>query len=405
MTDARTRSVMRALTKDGGEARFVGGAVRNALLGVPVTDVDIATPLLPEDVMRRLKAAGLGAVPTGIEHGTVTAIAERTPYEVTTLRRDVATDGRRAVVAFKTDWKEDAARRDFTMNALYADEGGEVFDYFGGIADLRTRKVRFVGDPKTRIREDYLRILRLFRFHAWYGAGEIDGDALAAAASEKSGIQSLSGERLQKELLRLLEAEDPVPAVNAMQREEILQEIIAASMTGYLQSLVTIQRKHGFPTEPLLRLAALVMVQKETELILPATHSLSARLRLSNVDSKRLVGALELERQLKPYTDLILARRLIYNWSSMGFRDAVMLRWAKEPDRDQWAQVELFSRSWQPPKFPLSGDDIKAMNITEGPRVGALLNQLEQEWIAADFAPNREHLLARLKEAAKSHSS
>src|SRR5262249_15485244 len=162
---------------------------------------------------------GLGAVPTGIEHGTVTAIADHTPFEVTTLRRDVSTDGRRAVVAFTADWREDAARRDFTMNALYTDETGLVFDYFGGVADLHEGKVRFVGDAKTRIREDYLRILRLFRFHAWYGKGQIDREALAAAAAEKAGIASLSGERLQKELLRLLEADNPVPAIDAMAGE------------------------------------------------------------------------------------------------------------------------------------------------------------------------------------------
>jgi len=181
-----TRAVMRALLRDGGEARFVGGAVRNALLKAEIGDIDIATPLVPDEVVKRLKAAGLGAVPTGIEHGTVTAIAERKPLEVTTLRRDVSTDGRRATVAFTTDWAEDAARRDFTMNALYAAEDGKIYDYNGGVTDLKARRVRFVGDPRTRIREDYLRILRLFRFHAWYGKGELDRAALAAAIEERA---------------------------------------------------------------------------------------------------------------------------------------------------------------------------------------------------------------------------
>ena len=162
---------MHALTRDGGDARFVGGAVRNAILGEEVADIDIATTLLPKDVMQRLQKAGFGAVPTGIEHGTITAVVRGRPFEVTTLRRDVSTDGRRATVAFTTDWAEDAARRDFTMNALYASANGEIFDYVGGLADLRARRVRFVGEPRTRIREDYLRILRLFRFHAWYGKG------------------------------------------------------------------------------------------------------------------------------------------------------------------------------------------------------------------------------------------
>ena len=177
---------MRALTRDGGAARFVGGSVRNALLGEPVVDIDIATPIQPADVIGRLKQSGLSAVPTGIDHGTVTAISSGKPFEVTTLRRDVSTDGRRATVAFTTEWSEDAARRDFTINALYASEDGEIFDYFGGLDDLKARRVRFVGDARTRIREDYLRILRLFRFHAWYGRGDLDADAYAAATAERA---------------------------------------------------------------------------------------------------------------------------------------------------------------------------------------------------------------------------
>ncbi|MGZ5933590.1 MAG: CCA tRNA nucleotidyltransferase [Rhizomicrobium sp.] len=190
MTAPKTRAVMAAL---GPDARFVGGAVRNALLKREVSDIDIATPLTPDEVIKRLKTAGLGAVPTGIEHGTVTAISDGTPFEVTTLRRDVSTDGRRAVVAFTTDWNEDAARRDFTMNALYATADGEVIDLVGGVTDLEAGRVRFVGDATTRIREDYLRILRLFRFHAWYGKGEIDSGALHAAAAGKAGLAKLSG--------------------------------------------------------------------------------------------------------------------------------------------------------------------------------------------------------------------
>src|SRR5215510_7795567 len=188
MTARSTRAVIRALTRNGGSARFVGGAVRNALLGATVGDVDIATPLAPKEVIRRLAQAGLKSVPTGIDHGTVTAISSRKPFEVTTLRRDVSTDGRRATVAFTTEWSEDAARRDFTINALYANEDGEIFDYFGGLDDLKARRVRFVGDARTRIREDYLRILRLFRFHAWYGKGELDATAYAAASAEKTGL-------------------------------------------------------------------------------------------------------------------------------------------------------------------------------------------------------------------------
>src|SRR3984957_509167 len=213
MAEKPLTKVMAAL---GGEARYVGGAVRNTLLGADVHEVDIATPLTPDVVTTRLEAAGLKAVPTGIAHGTITAVADGKPYEVTTLRRDVETDGRRAVVAFSTDWKEDAGRRDFTMNALYASADGEIFDYHNGLADLQAGHVRFIGDAVARIREDYLRILRLFRFHAWYGKGEIDAVALNAAADEKTHLAKLSGERIAREFLRLLEADDPVPVLRVM---------------------------------------------------------------------------------------------------------------------------------------------------------------------------------------------
>lgn len=391
MTNERTRSVMRALTKEGGEARFVGGAVRNALIGAPVNDVDIATTLVPEEVVHRLRAAGLQAVPTGIEHGTITAIADKTPYEVTTLRRDVATDGRRAVVAFTTDWKEDASRRDFTMNALYTDETGRIFDYFGGIAHLRTGTVRFIGDAKARIREDYLRILRFFRFHAWYGKGEMDSEALASCAAEKAGIQNLSGERIQKEMLRLLEAKDPMPALSAMERVEILGEIIPHAAVDRLRSLGAIERDHGFPPDALLHLASLMPAPD-------AATALAKRLRLSNADRDRMLAAVEGQTALEDGSP----RASLYRMGAVGFRDAVMLRWANDETNDaKWRELESLSRDWTPPKFPLDGGDVKALGMSEGPRVGALLHELEQWWIVEDFKPGREELLVRLKAAVK----
>src|ERR1700743_2097282 len=226
MKAPETLAVMNAL----GDARFVGGVVRNALLGKPVDDIDIATPLTPDEVTKRLEAAKLKAVPTGIEHGTVTAVSNGRPYEVTTLRRDVSTDGRRAVVAFTKDWAEDAQRRDFTMNALYVGADGEVFDSVGGVADLQAGRVRFVGDPATRIKEDFLRILRLFRFHAWDGKGELDAAALKAATGEKHGLAQLSGERIQKEMLKLLAAENPVPVLRIMAASGILGEILPGDL-------------------------------------------------------------------------------------------------------------------------------------------------------------------------------
>lgn len=391
MRDTRTRNVMRALVQEGGEARFVGGAVRNALIGAPVADVDIATPLVPEEVVRRLQAAGIQAVPTGIEHGTVTAILDKTPFEVTTLRRDVTTDGRRATVAFTTDWKEDAGRRDFTMNALYADEKGEVFDYFGGVDDLRAGRVRFIGDARARIREDYLRILRLFRFHAWYGKGEIDSEALAACVAEKSGIRNLSSERIQKEMLRLLEAKDPLPALTAMEAAGILDEIVSGASVARLRILVAIERAHDSLPEAILRLASLMPD-------LDVAMAFAKRLRLSNSDRNRLMAAVHGQSLLEENTPLAW----LYRMGASGFRDAVMLRWAgDENDSARWREMESLSRTWTPPEFPLTGDDVKSFGIPEGPEVGRLLEVLEDEWIAEGFKPGREELLARLKAAVQ----
>src|SRR5215469_4923726 len=222
MIAPETRKLMAALS----EGRFVGGAVRNALSGWPAGDIDIAVPMPPEETLRRLEVAAIKAVPTGIEHGTITAIVNGHPFEVTSLRRDVETDGRHAVVTFTDDWEEDAARRDFTMNALYASGDGEIFDYHGGVEDLIAGRVRFVGDAATRIKEDYLRILRLFRFHAWYGKGDMDLEALRAAADAKAGLAKLSGERIAKEMLRLLECQNPAPALRLMAASGVLSELL-----------------------------------------------------------------------------------------------------------------------------------------------------------------------------------
>jgi poly(A) polymerase len=391
-----TRAVMRALSRDNGTARFVGGAIRNALLGEPVGDIDIATPLLPAEVMDRLRKAGLSVVPTGIEHGTVTAIASRKPFEVTTLRRDVSTDGRRATVAFTTDWSEDAARRDFTINALYAGEDGEVYDYFGGLADLKARRVRFVGDPTTRIREDYLRILRLFRFHAWYGKGDLDADAFAAASREKSGLKLLSGERVQKELLRLLEARNPMPALKAMHDASILGEILPSGLQlERAARLVEIERVNGRKPDSLLRLAALLPDDAK------AVRKLSDTLKLSNNDRDRLVEAAEADRRIDASLSQREARKLLYRLGQQCFRDQLLLRWSdvrRDPRDSRWAQRLKLAESWKKPELPIDGRDVMAKGIDEGPKIGTTLRALEQEWIDADFAPDRRALLKRLKE-------
>jgi poly(A) polymerase len=391
MRAPETQSVMNAL---GGDARFVGGAVRNALLRQSVSDVDIAIPLTPDEVIKRLQAAKLGAVPTGIEHGTVTAIANGKSFEVTTLRRDVATDGRRATVAFTTDWKEDAARRDFTMNALYASADGEIFDYFGGIADLEAGRVRFVGDATTRIREDYLRILRLFRFHAWYGRGEIDKDALHAAAAEKVGIAQLSGERISKEMLRLLEAENPVPVLRLMASSGILGEILPGNLLiPRLERLAQIDANNFFTPDPILRLASL----------LPDATSANAvadRFKLSNADRTRLEDVLGGKNRIVSYLSIKEVRKLLYRLGPKAFKDRATLRWAEDPKDSnavQWRALLAVADAWDRPEFPLTGREVMNAGVPEGPLVGRILAEVEDWWIDSDFTDDEFSLAERLK--------
>jgi poly(A) polymerase len=399
MTDARTRAVIAALTEHGGAARFVGGAVRNALIGEAVGDVDIATPLVPDEVMRRLQGARLGAVPTGIEHGTITAVSGGKPFEITTLRRDVETFGRRALVAYTTDWAEDAARRDFTMNALYAAEDGTIFDYVGGLDDLTARRVCFVGDATTRIREDYLRILRLFRFHAWYGRGELDEEALAAATAEKAGMKLLSGERVQKELLRLLEAQDPSPTLATMGRAEILAQILPVGFRlPRLQRLVMVERGNALPADAVLRLAALIPDG------VPPALKIAEALKLSNAARDRLVQAGEKDERIAAALTPAEARQLIYRLGAACFLDQLLLQWAASRARANdaaWRALLALAMNWKPPVFALSGNDVMAEGIEAGPKIGAVLREVERWWVEQDFAPDRSALLSRLKEAAR----
>jgi poly(A) polymerase len=398
MTAPETRNVMQALAASGGEARFVGGAVRNALMHRPVTDIDIATPLLPDEVTRRLQAAGLGAVPTGIEHGTVTAITNGKPYEITTLRRDVTTDGRRATVAFTNDWRQDASRRDFTMNALYASANGEVFDFFGGIADLQAGRVRFVGDPVTRIREDYLRILRLFRFHAWYGSGEIDANALHAATCEKAGLVRLSGERIQKELLRLLEADNPTGMIRTMVDSGILAEILPVEPNlNRMENLVSTDRTHGYAPDPLLRLAAMLPDG------VAGAEAVSARLKLSNNDAERLRDLCGAAKDVGSALPPRETRASLYRLGVQRFKDRVRLRWAADRNNlndTPWRALLETADQWRRPAFPLRGHDVIALGLDPGPQIGRLLSEVEKWWIESDFKPDRAALLAHLKAIA-----
>ncbi len=392
---AETRAVLAALD---GEARFVGGCVRNALIGAPVADVDLATPLLPDEVIRRLEAAKIRAIGTGLEHGTVTAVANKRAYEITTLRRDVATDGRRATVAYTDNWAEDASRRDFTMNALYADASGTVFDPVNGVADLKAGRVRFIGDAATRIKEDYLRILRLFRFHAWYGKGEIDGEALKACTAAREHIKGLSGERIQKEMLRLLEAENPLPVLRTMAAAGILVEVLPGELNfERLQRLTDVDASNFFDSDPLLRLGALVTSDAQALVI-------ATRWRLSNEDRDRLRAMTATTPKIVSYMSVTELQRTLYRHGIALVRDLARLRWAEDAKASnavQWRALLAIGDSWVRPVFPLTGRDIMNAGVPEGPLVGRVKDEVEDWWIDSNFTDDPFSIAERLKAVAQ----
>jgi poly(A) polymerase len=392
MSDPPVAAVMAALEAAGGEgaARFVGGCVRDSLLGRPVADIDIATVLAPPRVTEALKAAGLKAVPTGVEHGTVTAVSGRRGFEITTLRRDVETDGRRAVVAFTDDWAEDAARRDFRLNALYLERSGTLHDPTGGgLADARAGRIVFVGDARTRIREDYLRSLRFFRFLAWFGREAPEPDALAAVAELAEGVATLSGERVAKEMLKLLAAPDPRAAVRLMDEAGVLAVALPAELNrARFEAAVVIC------PDPELRLAALLPDD-------PAEAArIAARLKLSRAQAQRLAAAVSPGPTLADSE--AAARKEIYADGPAAFRDRVFLRWAEAPEDGAKAQGLLgLAGGWAKPVFPLGGDDAKALGVPAGPAMGRLLKAAEAWWIAEDFRPDRAQALEKLAALAR----
>ncbi len=372
--DARTVAVLDAIEAAGGQVRFVGGSVRNALVGQTVDDLDLATTLKPEAAMAALKAAGLKVVPTGLAHGTVTAVSGGRPYEITTLRRDVETDGRKAVVAFTDDWAEDAGRRDFRLNALYADRAGTVFDPTGqGVEDAKAGRIVFVGAPETRIREDYLRILRFFRFFAWYGRGEPDAEGLAACAALVEGMDRLSAERVSKELLKLLAAPDPRRAVQAMADAGVLAQVLPEAMPlGQFEAMVEISEDAG------LRLSALLPCDEA------GVRAVAARLRLANGLRDRLIAAGAAAVSLD-MTDRE-ARAMIYRDGAAPFRDRVMRAWADAPARGEEAGRLLgLAQAWVVPKLPVGGREIARLGVAPGPETGRVLKAFEDGWIADDF--------------------
>ncbi|MEI4232640.1 CCA tRNA nucleotidyltransferase [Roseovarius sp. D22-M7] len=369
-----TQAVCAALTGAGYRAVFVGGCVRNALMGRPVSDIDMATDAPPDAVMRLADDAGLKPVPTGIDHGTVTVVSDGKPHEVTTFREDVDTFGRHAEVAFGSDLEADARRRDFTMNALYADPDGTVIDPLGGIDDLRARRVRFIGDAGTRIREDYLRILRFFRFHAQYGDAEsgLDPDALAACAANLNGLDGLSRERIGAEMRKLLSAPDPAPAMAAMQAAGVLARILPGADAQALGPLVHLEARSHTEPDATRRLAALGGADAAT------------RLRLSRAETKALA------RLQEAAGSDMRAAELGYRLGSQEGRDALLVRAARsgEPlDYDALMQVARGAKA----QFPVKAADLKPDHA--GPALGQRLRELESRWIASGFTLTREDLL------------
>jgi poly(A) polymerase len=397
LREAPLCDLLAALDRDGEEARVVGGAVRNALLAEPIGDIDIATTALPEEVIRRVQAAGFKAVPTGIEHGTVTVVAAGRPFEVTTLREDVETFGRHAKVAFGRDWRRDAERRDFTINALSASRDGIVHDYASGLADIAARRVRFIGDPAQRIAEDYLRILRFFRFHAAYGEGAPDPAGLAACIKARAGLERLSRERVRMEVLKLLVARRALPALTVMTETGLLEQVLGGvPLLASFGNMVKLEHALALAPDAVRRLGALAVAVAED------AERLRERLRLANTEYERLASLAEHWRQISRRWDEQRARELLYRLGRERFTDRVLLAWTRSPEGvtdPAWRALATLPAGWSAPDFPLKAADFLARGVPRGPRLGAVLAAAEAAWIAAGF-PREAAALAAIADAA-----
>lgn len=386
MSDPPVRMLFDALANRGIAARFVGGCVRDWVLERPISDIDIAVDKPPETVTKALEAADIKVVPTGIKHGTVTAIVKSRPFELTTLRRDVETDGRHAIVAFTDDWREDASRRDFTFNALYADRAGTIYDYFDGQADLKAGRVRFIGDPEQRIAEDRLRVLRFFRFHARFGKPPFDGPGFDACRRNAATVSGLSGERVRKELFRTLDAAGGADAFDAMLEAGVLDHWLPEyAGSPKLRALAAREEK----ADALRRLAA----------ILPADADATAigkRLKLSTQESVRLQLMLDPANAI----DTANLRASLYRLGTKLFIDRVLL-----DAPGDWRAALALAGSWTPPELPIGGNDALALGLKPGPKVGALIEAVERWWIAGDFSADRDACLAELRRLADAPSS
>ena len=381
-------ALVAALCEGGGSTRFVGGCVRDTLRGAPVKDIDLATPLPPESVRERVEAAGFRAIPTGIAHGTVTVAAAGRGFEVTTLRRDVKTDGRRAEVAFTDDWIADAARRDFTVNAMSLAPDGALYDPFGGRADLAAGRVRFVGDARRRIGEDYLRILRFFRFFAWLGRLPPDSEALAACAALAEGVERLSGERVRAETLKLLAAPDPLPALDLAAGAGVLRRVLPRPRPDWRERLGRLTELEGDAGDPVRRLAATVADD---------APALARRLRLSRTQAERL-AALAAPQYAVFGLDARGARRALRGVGAERYRDLALLAWADAGSDEGLQDALAVADAWRPVSLPVKGRDATALGVPPGPRVGALLREVDAWWEAGDYRAGRGETLARLRE-------
>jgi poly(A) polymerase len=406
--DPALKRIFSLLNADGGEGRVVGGAVRNSLMGLDVSDIDVATTLTPDVVIERAKEAGIKTVPTGIEHGTVTLVIDRKPFEVTTLRADVETDGRRATVAFSTDWQTDAERRDLTINALYVGESGDVVDLVGGLADIEKRNIRFIGDAATRIKEDYLRILRFFRFFAYYGSGRPDADGLRASSAARSKLATLSAERVWSEMRKLLSAEDPGRALLWMRTVSVLTEILPETEKwgiDAIPALIATEKALGWKPDPLLRLAAIVPPDAKR------LEAMAARLKLANAEAavfKAWANAAPVNDEMSTAT----FNRLLYRNGAEGITTRLKLalavaRGKAEGDMAEMARSARLNKlldhanAWIKPSFPVNGGDVMAAGIPSGRQVGETLAALEHQWVEENFASDRATLLARLSDHVK----
>jgi len=394
-------TLLALLDRDGEEARVVGGAVRNALIGAPVGEFDIATTALPQEVIRRVDAAGFKAAPTGIEHGTVTVVIDHHGHEVTTLREDVETYGRHAKVVFGRDWVRDAERRDFTINALSVSRDGVVHDHVGGLADLAARRVRFIGEPSARIAEDYLRVLRFFRFHAAYGEGAPDSAGLAACIAARAHLDHLSRERVRMEVLKLVVAAHAVPTMAVMAESGLFQWVLGGvPQLASFSNMAKLDAALDLPPDPVRRLGALAVLVTED------ADRLRDRLRLTNAEHARLTSMADGWWHISTASAEQDGRALLYRLGRERFTDRVLLAWSRAPQGvadHAWRELAHLPERWAPPTFPLKAADFLARGLAKGPALGAALRAAEEAWIALDF-PMEPASIAAIADTAARHA-